>query len=106
MASVSLHKFRGPGNVTFEKARLSVTKQGEMVSTTATFSAAGRIHAASAGQRRVGRGRRRLSVLLDQRLREGHGPVEFVELVLETSPGKGRDMIRVTHGTDASARWR
>lgn len=41
VATISLHKFRGPGSVTFEKARLPVTKQGEMVSTTATFSAAG-----------------------------------------------------------------
>lgn len=41
VATISLHKFRGPGSVTFEKARLPVTKQGEMVSTSATFSAAG-----------------------------------------------------------------
>jgi hypothetical protein len=41
VASVSLHKFRGPGTVTFAKARLSATKQGEMVSTTGTFNAAG-----------------------------------------------------------------
>lgn len=41
VATISLHKFRGPGKVTFEKERLPVTKQGEMVSTTATFSAAG-----------------------------------------------------------------
>ena len=41
VAMVSLHKFRGPGKVTFEKTRLPVAKQGDMVSTTATFSAAG-----------------------------------------------------------------
>jgi hypothetical protein len=41
VATVSLHKFRGPGKVTFEKPRLPVAKQGDMVSTTATFSAAG-----------------------------------------------------------------
>jgi hypothetical protein len=41
VATVSLHKFRGPGKVTFEKPRLPVMKQGEMVSTTAKFSAAG-----------------------------------------------------------------
>jgi hypothetical protein len=41
VATVSLHKFRGPGKVTFEKPRLPVNKQGEMVGTTATFSAAG-----------------------------------------------------------------
>jgi hypothetical protein len=41
VATVSLHKFRGPGKVTFERPRLPVAKQGDMVSTTATFSAAG-----------------------------------------------------------------
>jgi len=41
VASVSLHKFRGPGDVAFARARLSASKQGEQVSTTATFSAAG-----------------------------------------------------------------
>jgi hypothetical protein len=41
VTTVSLHKFRGPGTVTFEKARLPVTTQGEMVSTTATFGAPG-----------------------------------------------------------------
>ena len=41
VATVSLHKFRGPGKVTFEKPRLPVAKQGDMVSTNATFSAAG-----------------------------------------------------------------
>ncbi|MQA28729.1 MAG: hypothetical protein GEU82_02665 [Luteitalea sp.] len=40
-ATVSLHKFRGPGSVTFEKDRLPVANQGDMVSTTATFSAPG-----------------------------------------------------------------
>jgi hypothetical protein len=41
VASVSLHKFRGPGTVTFDKARTSVTKQGEKISPTATFDTAG-----------------------------------------------------------------
>ncbi len=41
ISTVSLHKFRGPGAVKFEKARLPVAKQGDMVTTTATFSAAG-----------------------------------------------------------------
>src|SRR5262249_44619288 len=41
VASVSLHKFRGPGAVTFDRARLSVPKQGDMVSAQATFAAAG-----------------------------------------------------------------
>jgi hypothetical protein len=41
VATVSLHKFRGPGTVTFEKTRLPVAKQGDMVSTTAKFSAPG-----------------------------------------------------------------
>ncbi len=38
VANVSLHKFRGPGTVTFDKARLSVAKQGEQVTANATFS--------------------------------------------------------------------
>ena len=41
IASVSFHKHRGPGKVTFDRARLSVPKQGDMVSAAATFSAAG-----------------------------------------------------------------
>jgi len=41
VATLSLHKFRGPGAVAFDRARLSVTKPGEMVSANATFSAAG-----------------------------------------------------------------
>lgn len=41
VATISMHKFRGPGDVTFDKARLPVTKQGDMVSAAATFSAPG-----------------------------------------------------------------
>lgn len=41
VATISLHKFRGPGKVTFEKPRLPVAKQGDMVSANATFAAAG-----------------------------------------------------------------
>ena len=41
VATVSLHKFRGPGNVAFDKPRLPVLKQGEMVSGVATFDAPG-----------------------------------------------------------------
>lgn len=41
VATVSLHKFRGPGKVTFDKARIPVTKQGEMITPTATFDTAG-----------------------------------------------------------------
>jgi hypothetical protein len=41
VATVSLHKFRGPGNVTFDKARFPVDKQGDMISPSATFSAPG-----------------------------------------------------------------
>ena len=41
VASVSLHKHRGPGIVTFDKARVPATRQGEMVSSTATFGASG-----------------------------------------------------------------
>jgi hypothetical protein len=40
-ATVSLHKFRGPGTVVFDKPRLPVAKQGDMVSTSAKFSAPG-----------------------------------------------------------------
>jgi hypothetical protein len=41
VATVSLHKFRGPGKVTFDKARLPVLTQGAMVTAAATFSAPG-----------------------------------------------------------------
>lgn len=41
VATLSLHKFRGPGAVTFDRARYPVTTQGEMVPATATFSAPG-----------------------------------------------------------------
>jgi hypothetical protein len=41
VATVSLHKYRGPGTVTFDRARLPVATQGEMVAATATFSAPG-----------------------------------------------------------------
>ena len=40
-ATVSFHKFRGPGNVTFDKARIPVDQQGAMVSAAATFDAPG-----------------------------------------------------------------
>jgi hypothetical protein len=41
VASLSFHKYRGPGGITFDKARQSVTKPGTMVTTNATFSAPG-----------------------------------------------------------------
>ncbi len=41
VATVSFHKFRGPGNVTFDKARIPVEKQGEMVTAAATFASPG-----------------------------------------------------------------
>ena len=41
VANISLHKFRGPGTVTFDKTRIPVPKQGDMVSASATFSAPG-----------------------------------------------------------------
>jgi hypothetical protein len=41
VATVSLHKFRGPGKVTFDKARVPVLKQGAMVTVAGTFAAAG-----------------------------------------------------------------
>jgi hypothetical protein len=41
VATISLHKFRGPGKVTFDKARMPVTKQGDMISAAVTFGAPG-----------------------------------------------------------------
>jgi len=41
VASVGLHLFRGPGKVTFDKARMPVMKQGDMITANATFSAPG-----------------------------------------------------------------
>jgi hypothetical protein len=41
IATVSLHHYRGPGKVTFDKARIPVPKQGDMVTAAATFSAPG-----------------------------------------------------------------
>ena len=41
VASLSLHKHRGPGNVTFAQTRLAVKKAAEMVTMNATFSAPG-----------------------------------------------------------------
>lgn len=41
VATVSFHKFRGPGGVTFEPARIGTKAQGEMVTTSATFSLPG-----------------------------------------------------------------
>jgi hypothetical protein len=38
IANVSLHPYRGPGKVTFDKTRLPVATQGAQVSATATFS--------------------------------------------------------------------
>ena len=41
IANVSLHKYRGPGTVTFDKVRLPVPSQGAQVTATATFSEPG-----------------------------------------------------------------
>jgi len=41
VATVSFHKFRGPGKVTFDKARIPVDQQGTMISAAATFDAPG-----------------------------------------------------------------
>jgi len=41
VATISLHKFRGPGNVTFDKPRIPVNTQGDMISAAATFDAPG-----------------------------------------------------------------
>ena len=41
ISTLSFHKFRGPGKVTFDKTRIPVPKQGDMVSAAATFSTPG-----------------------------------------------------------------
>src|SRR5882672_10208686 len=41
VATVSFHKFRGPGKVTFDKGRIPVDQQGAMIGTAATFDAPG-----------------------------------------------------------------
>jgi hypothetical protein len=41
VATVSFHKFRGPGKVTFDKARIPVNEQGAMISTAGTFDTPG-----------------------------------------------------------------
>jgi hypothetical protein len=41
VAMVSLHKYRGPGTVTFDRTRYPAAKQGDMVTATATFAAPG-----------------------------------------------------------------
>jgi hypothetical protein len=41
VASVSFHKYRGPGDVKFESARIAAKKQGDMITGSATFSAPG-----------------------------------------------------------------
>jgi hypothetical protein len=41
VATISLHKYRGPGAVKFDKARIPVPSQGAMVTGTATFDAPG-----------------------------------------------------------------
>jgi hypothetical protein len=41
VATVSFHKFRGPGKVTFDKARIPVDQQGAMITSAATFGAPG-----------------------------------------------------------------
>jgi hypothetical protein len=41
VATISFHKFRGPGKVTFDKPRYAVMKQGDIVNGSATFAAPG-----------------------------------------------------------------
>ena len=41
VATVSFHKYRGPGTVTFDKARIPVLTQGDTATANATFSAPG-----------------------------------------------------------------
>src|SRR6185503_19429555 len=40
-ADGGVRQLRGPGNVTFDKARIPVNTQGDMISAAATFDAAG-----------------------------------------------------------------
>jgi hypothetical protein len=41
VATVSFHMFRGPGSVSFDKARIPVQTQGEKITSAATFNAPG-----------------------------------------------------------------
>jgi len=41
VATVSFHKFRGPGKVTFDKGRIPVDQQGAMITAAATFDTPG-----------------------------------------------------------------
>jgi hypothetical protein len=41
VATISVHKFRGPGKVTFDKARVPITTQGGKATIAATFDAPG-----------------------------------------------------------------
>ena len=41
VATISLHKFRGPGKVTFDKPRIPANTQGEMITANATFDTPG-----------------------------------------------------------------
>jgi hypothetical protein len=41
VANVSFHKYRGPGDVTFDRARVAATTQSEMIAAAATASAPG-----------------------------------------------------------------
>ena len=41
VATISFHKFRGPGKVSFDKARIPVDQQGAKISAAATFDAPG-----------------------------------------------------------------
>src|SRR3954470_5319365 len=41
VATISLHKFRGPGKVTFDKPRIPATTQGERITANATFDTPG-----------------------------------------------------------------
>ena len=41
VATISLHMFRGPGKVTFDKSRIPANTQGEMITANATFDTPG-----------------------------------------------------------------
>ena len=77
---VHWHKYRGPGPVAFAAARVPVVTKGDPAAVVEAVDhrhlhRAGRVRAAGADLRRVGRERRRRPVLLDHRARQGHGEV-------------------------------
>ena len=69
--AVTWSLFRGPGVVTFSDAKPALEKSTGKATTTRHLQRTRRVRAPLAGQRRLGRGRRWVPVLLDQRARQG-----------------------------------